>query len=233
MGFGSEDNILNNSMNSQQPTSGTPYNGTVIGGMISSLNLARPLQENMPEIAKEYIEGSSRREIAEHHDISEVYGVSPQVAIRAVGHAIRGYEGGLEVNEFPGLIRDKETLDAICEQHKSDALSNNRAQAFRNGIGRMTHEEQTEARRKGGKTSIENQGYIPWSNDECEAAYELSLLPEYRNSKGVNHNSLKGIINELFHDGQPVRTYNSIRSSVLFTKKSKQKSVSEQINTQV
>ena len=94
------------------------------------------------------------------------------------------------------------------------------------GIGGLTREE----RQENAKKAALSKGLVPWkeqleTNDFCtlfsekETAYRLTQHPDFqRGSKNgramMNAKLIAKFINELFHDGQSIRTNVSISASI-------------------
>lgn len=125
-----------------------------------NIELGRTLHVTHPEIAELYRQGHTRSDIADELGVSGVYGVSKNVAISAVGFALRGYEGHLEwvsLDRYNGLLSDEE-LDRIAIEHNRECGKVIGQEMYEKGIGihgRST-EERSAAGRKGGRLAFEN-----------------------------------------------------------------------------
>jgi len=66
------------------------------------------------------------------------------------------------------------------------------------------------------KMGIKARGQIPWSDDERNDTYSLSIHPDYQHKKGM----VAREINLKYHDGKDVRSIKSIYNCVYNYKKS-------------
>lgn len=84
-----------------------------------SIEIGCQLQQDLPQIADDYRNLTSRREIVEKYRICERYGINIGIAKPAVSYAIRGYHGKEivehhKIHRYDGLINDKRELKKIC-----------------------------------------------------------------------------------------------------------------------
>ena len=73
-----------------------------------SIDLGRTLREDIPEIAELYRKGNYLSTIAEELDIRSRYGVTDNVAMFGVHHAISGHDGSFNLDSYVRLIPDEE-----------------------------------------------------------------------------------------------------------------------------
>jgi hypothetical protein len=83
-----------------------------------SLLVAKKLQSSHPEIKDMYIAGKTLLQIA---DYLKGQGINNQYLDKSISYAIRGHEGGFQVEPFQGLITDEELLEELAKEHDQDA----------------------------------------------------------------------------------------------------------------
>jgi hypothetical protein len=222
-----------------------------MNAILISIRLGKQLQIDIPWIAEDYRKGMFAREIVDENDITGKYGVSKNVAIAAVRYSIVGYEGNSISPVYQGLIKDKRELERLASEHhiksgkkslkegkgrysltKEEKIAiGKKMYKDKKGIHRQTKKEREDANKKAIKALgftlwIKGNGFIP---DEIEYAHWLTHQEENTYSEGnhkgdPNLNSIKRIINEVYHNGNPVRTKRSIAVALSKYKKLKQTS---------
>ncbi|PIN74929.1 hypothetical protein COV18_05330 [Candidatus Woesearchaeota archaeon CG10_big_fil_rev_8_21_14_0_10_37_12] len=124
-------------------------------------------------------------------------------------------------------------VHAFSKYEKKRFASEGGRKAYRDGVGvhGLSEEKKRAAGRNGGLAAAIKRGEIPWSErvdifardvfvscylvDEKEAAYRIGLEERFKRSveprKGLPDNpAIKNEINNLYHDGMPVRSVNAI-----------------------
>lgn len=82
------------------------------------------------------------------------------------------------------------------------------------GIHAMNSEQKREAGRKGLIAKLQAQGLTPWTEEEEKAAFELSILPEYRTPKHIRRDAIAAEINRRFHENKQYRTTQSVYQAI-------------------
>ena len=87
------------------------------------------------------------------------------------------------------------------------------------GCHAQTHEQFVKSGKKAGLASAISRGIIPWSSEELEFAYNLSQDPNYRGGiyiqgNRINNKLIAGRINEVYHEGKPIRNSRSVYSGL-------------------
>jgi hypothetical protein len=73
-----------------------------------SIDLGRTLREDIPEIGDLFREGNYLSTISEELNIISRYGVTDNVAMFGVHHAISGHDGSFNLDSYVGLIPDED-----------------------------------------------------------------------------------------------------------------------------
>lgn len=84
----------------------------------------------------------------------------------------------------------------------------------------LTPEQKLEAARQGGISSVIRKGFIPWTQEESEFAYELYAIQKGKGK--INFRLIEKGLNETYHEGKPVRNESSIRH-IIYDKVKRQK----------
>lgn len=201
--------------------------------ILKTLELARTIQQNYPEIAEMYQEGGTHREIAKKLGVQATYRVSDEVAKQAVGIAIRGYRSeGFGVKSFGGLLNPEKSREIGREHQREVGLSHivngtsifglsgaevrlNAAQggqaAYSNGSGfhGFNGEQRVEAARKG----VEVRGDILWKSGEYESVSNLAGRKEFQHSDGrIKWAIIAQQVNSNYYGGGKIRTPNALRA---------------------
>ena len=193
------------------------------GAITRSIKLGRTLQKDHPEIAVIY-GYYSQRDIPEMLDIQSKYGVSDDIALTGVSKSILGHEGSFGIESYVGLITDEEELKRLREGRKVAGVLKGGQTTYEQGIGvhGRTAEQIIEASRKGNIA----QGNTPWSDEEKEFNYLLSLESEYQHPKGdyspgkPNNELIAFALNIEYHDCKEVRSTNAIGTQLSRYRKS-------------
>ena len=100
--------------------------------------------------------------------------------------------------------------------HIGGSIGGKRTYERRLGIHALTSNE----RKWSGRQSAINRGQVPWIEriitdtycvlSEIEFAYKLSQIPEFRRRSRINNQLITDMLNELYHNNNPVRTSNSV-----------------------
>lgn len=105
-------------------------------------NLGIVIQREFPEVAEDYRAGRLVPEIIAQYDVLSRYGVGRNVAIKAILFAIQGYNGGIGVNSYRGLI-DSSELEELRDGIIQRAI-NNRISEAHLGVSESRSEEAQE-----------------------------------------------------------------------------------------
>jgi transposase-like protein len=199
-----------------------------VSAIRQSIKLGRTLKEDHPEIAVIY-GYYSQTDIPIMLDIQSEYGVGDNVAVNGVRCAINGHEGSFGIEGYVGLITDEEELKRLREGHKvqggqttyeeglgihgrsAEQMSEDGQKGYENGLANRTAEQKSEDTRKG----IISKGQTPWSDEEKEFAYMLSLESEYQHPKGPHRGKLDSELitlelNIQYHDCKEVRSNRAV-----------------------
>ena len=163
------------------------------------IKLGEALIKDHSEIANLRREGNYLHTIAEKLDIQLEYGVTDNLAMFGVRHAISGHNGSFNLDSYVGLIPDKEERKRLEREHKQDS-------------GREV-----------GRESIIAQGKTLWVTEgipEIEYAYALTFLPEYRRGSQVSNELIALELNIEYHDCEEVRTPIAVASNLCRYRKS-------------
>jgi len=226
-----------------------------------SINLGRILQNDFPEIAGLYRKGTFLPQIAEILNIQIKYEVSENVANEGVRRAIVGYKGDSKIENYIGLIPDKESKrigiehkvstgrklhkekmgihGKTTEQKKEDGKKGGRKSYEKKlgvhaltteqlrGLGHKLHQEKRgihaktpEQMSEDGRKSAIARGLTPWTDEEKEFAYQLSLNPDYHYGSKVSGKLISSELNIKYHDGNEIRVSSSVHNFLYRYKKS-------------
>ncbi len=92
--------------------------------------------------------------------------------------------------------------------------------AYQKGLAKRTTEQRRADAHKGGIV----QGNMPWTDEEKEYVYQLSLDPKYQYSEGPNKGKndrwkIMSEVNQKFHRGNEVRSLNSVSLMISYLRK--------------
>ena len=193
-----------------------------IRSIAKEIILGKQLQSDLgEEIRDDYVSGQSRKVIVDKYDIIWKYAVGEEIAISAVGCALRGYKGGLNIDPYEGLIQDDSELVRLCREHK--IASGELLYQQGRGIHAIRPADMEKLRSKGRQTmyrkrlgihgrskkqmSIDGcksaiaRGFTPWIEagvitkpSEKEVAYELSQRKKYRIQEGYNRGDIDNVL---------------------------------------
>ena len=174
--------------------------------------------------------------IVEELALAATYTVGPEVARTAVHYALAGQDGRLGIEPYAGLITDEQDLAAIRLAIARATLSSTERsefgkQGYAQALGKLTPEELSAQ----GIAGAKSRGLTPWTRtsvpgsegmSEVVYAHHLSTHPDYTRQqepgKGKpNWPAITAQLNQLFHNGQNVRTNTSTRYSVSDYRKGK------------
>ena len=179
-----------------------------VSAIRQSIKLGRTLKEDHPEIAVIY-GYYSQTDIPKMLDIQSEYGVGDGVAVIGVHRAINGHEEGFGIEGYVGLITDEEERERIGREH----MVQGGQKAYEQGAG--VHGRIAEQHSEDGRKGAIAKGQTPWSDEEKEFAYMLSLESEYQHPKGPNrgkpNNELITLeLNIQYHDCNEVRSNRAV-----------------------
>ena len=195
--------------------------GEQFGAITRGISLGRTLQRDHPEIAVMY-GYHPQTQIPEMLDIQSRYDVSDNVAVSGVRFAVTGHNGGFGVEAYEGLM-DEEEREWIGRIHNEQSCRKVGRKIYEQGIGihGRTAEQHSEDVRK----ATIAKGQTPWSDEEKEFAYMLSLEQEYQHPNGTNrgqcNNQLIALeLNIQYHDCNEVRSTNAVKKQLFHYRKS-------------
>ncbi|MDD5651266.1 MAG: hypothetical protein PHF86_12770 [Candidatus Nanoarchaeia archaeon] len=212
------------------------FTNSQISAMKHAIELGKLLQKTIPQIAKDYREGISLKEIVKNYNLSSINNLSEDTASEAVRYALCGYHSNirfLSKEVYDGLIPLDEYL-ILSEKHHSDNARKVDEQMRREnqglygistsqrilngkkgartqikekiGIHGKSHEEHQQI----GKSGAEAAGYTVWSNDEKLSVLNMVTQPKYRRSSMIASAKIANELNNLYHQGESIRTAVSI-----------------------
>ncbi|MBI4983492.1 hypothetical protein HZC32_02510 [Candidatus Woesearchaeota archaeon] len=113
------------------------------------------IKTQFPEVADDYRNGLFASQIVDKYSLDTVFQINKYIAQKAVGCAIRGFEGGMGIEAYKGLIEDDKSLEMLAQEHrqKCGEESGNRSFLESFGLYGLTLEEAREKNRRGGKTA--------------------------------------------------------------------------------
>lgn len=179
---------------------------------------------------------------------------SDGIAVSSIGYAIKGHDGSFGVDAYGGLIQDEDELRRLKYEHAASLGRINGINLAKLGLGchginSTTGEKYSvEGGRKGGikggrkvaglinqKTGLRfvveggikgilAQGKTPWTEEEREHAYLLSLDSEYKYQKGKriipDIKKIVEILNNTYHNSEDIRNVPAVRNTISRYKKS-------------
>ncbi len=158
--------------------------------------LGLKIKVDFPEIADEYRNGSTLKEITRGLCLDIYYDVNFTIAREAVRKALTGYNG--EIQKFPrkyiGLISDKEEQKRLAREHKYFQRYSLQAILARGNTPWIERKE------------TENLCTL----SEIEFTYRLSHSHEFQQENRIDFNKIAEEINEKYHDGKKIRTSEAI-----------------------
>lgn len=174
-------------------------------------SFGRRIQRELGDVvAKLYRTGQTYFEMSDSLKIQETYGLSRDIARKALSYAVRGFEGFFGEQSYVGLI-DGAELEELTKKHAEQNGKN--ALTEKRGIHAYSPEERlkigieglkgmtVEERLKGQVRSAAIRGLVHWSDSEME---DLLILSQGRTYSGRN-TKIARMLNDKYHDGKPVR----------------------------
>ena len=170
---------------------------------------------------------------------SEDGNVTRRVAEETIYYVLHGHDHGYGIRAYPGLIQQSELrkIDSIRRKEygrKGGSAGAKTQIRQRKGIHGLSHEQKSEAGKKGAKLGLKAQGKTPYVKaedqgywfDEIEAAYLLSIHPSYQFQHGINkgkpnYREIAQILNEVYHSNRPIRTRKSLAASLFYYRRSR------------
>ena len=154
------------------------------------------IRTEFPEVADDYRNGLFSSQIVDKYKLDNFYRINKYIARKAVGSAIRGFEGGFGVIAYLGLIEDKRELEMLAQEHRHEGSneSGNRAYQECFGFYGLSEEEKIERNIRGGKTAgyktyEEEKGIFSLSLEETARVRELGRIKgresQMKNSTGI------------------------------------------------
>ncbi|MFH1439192.1 MAG: hypothetical protein ABIG89_01400 [Candidatus Woesearchaeota archaeon] len=208
----------------------TDNEGSRMRAMSLAVITGTKIQEDYPDIADLYRGGSTIAEIVLAKGIAEEYGLSTNVALNAVGYALRGcYAGPIRYN---GLIENPEERAEIARKHIENGwteqerrkhglrlVRENKGLFSRSvddlvEVGKKTHKNEkgihssdfgSEGKRKAAIKSNEAIGNIVWSIPEYESLKRKYDSPAYKKGRGSDIERIIKELNDEYHNGTKVR----------------------------
>ncbi|MDO8459781.1 MAG: hypothetical protein Q7S74_01600 [Nanoarchaeota archaeon] len=127
-----------------------------------------------------------------------------------------GCKGGKKVYEERKGIHALTSEEHGSHGRKGGKVSGRRTYEERKGIHAQTLEEKSELGRK----SAIARGEIPWTDEEIEFAYQLSLQPDYHRGKLIRNGLIAIELNKKFHNGEEIRNMDTTYGRLYKHKKS-------------
>jgi hypothetical protein len=212
--------------------------GSQFSAIRHSVRLGRALQNTSPQMAEDYRDGKSLKEIAKSYDISQTKGIAESTAIEAVRYALSGYHsnfGFLGEQDYDGLIPQDEYTNLAKQHHSNNALKIDEQMKKENrGIYGIPSAQRTLAGQKGARNQIEKKigihaqtfedhqelgrlgaealGHTIWSDDEKLSALDMATQPgkEYQRGSRIAIGKIASELNDLYHEGNSIRTARAV-----------------------
>ena len=169
------------------------------------------MQSDYPQIASEYVQGATVKELIRRYDLAEAYGISENTANLAVRLALGGYDSERGIAGFGGML-DPQTLERVAAEHRSKNGIVRGNFNKENGVGFL--DWSYERRRDLGKNSSLVAHLTPWSHEEVHHAYSLSIHPEYRSGDAADAKKISTELNRIFHQGRNVRKSRAVSNKL-------------------
>jgi len=187
-----------------------------ISAIRRTIRLGFTLQNDYPEVAELYKQGSTQREIVETLGLQSKYDVSRSIIENAVGRAIGGHSGGFDVKPYDGLLPPEER-EKLVRDHRQEcgiksgalygALGGKKLYEEKRGVHAFTREERKVVGRRGGnKLYADRKGVHSMTSEELSDAgrrggnisgsknCQERVGVHGRTSEQMNQDSLKGVI---------------------------------------
>jgi hypothetical protein len=115
----------------------------------------------------------------------------------------------------------KKGLHGLSEKRKKKVAKKAGKRSFKLkvGIHGRDNRQVMKDSSKGGKRGAEAQGFTPWQEGEKLLLYILSKSEAYTTSKGLRNKPSAELINNLWHDGEEIRTPGSCSANLMRYKK--------------
>ncbi|GEM_PF-2243914 len=125
-----------------------------IAAITRQVKLGKILQQTIPQISKDYKAGFSASEILEKYNLKERFLVTNNLTLGAIRYALQRYKGGLQIEEYGGMLTKEESKLEIygrtktkhCEDSKKGG---NKTYELKKGIHGSREEEKYTIKRRG------------------------------------------------------------------------------------
>lgn len=134
-------------------------------------------------------------------------------------HELKKGAHGLSARE-----RKRNARKASRMQSREDKCrAGDRSYQLGKGIHGLSEEQKREARRKG----LIARGLVPWSGEEQDELYRMSLLDEFKYDSGNNRemsrlSKIAKKINDIYHKGEDVRTKRAVSKILIRMRRGRQ-----------
>ena len=179
-----------------------------ISAIRHNIRRGREIIERFPQVA-EFYRTISLTEIVESFNLDEELNCTKNQAIRSLGLAIAGFEGGFREETYTGLINNQTLLESLRKERRARVVK----KGYERGIRLMNESERYASVRRG----VFARGAVPWKERECydtycrlsekEFAYRLHLA-------GYNKNEITDILNRDYHEGKSVRIAKYVKTTL-------------------
>lgn len=205
-----------------------------------SIEIAKIIQIQFPNIANEYHSGDSLLILNQKYHIDELFSIKPKTAQEAIRIAIGGYQGQLEMLNIPPFIGmipfdefkrigkkhnidNSKKIGIEYHKHGKGIFSINKEERIK--IGKKSakkllelktgiHAQTPEQRRLLGQKTIIAQGGIIYSQEEFEYIKLLASDKLYQKGKLIKAAAIAKKVNEKFHQSKEIRNGNKIKKII-------------------
>lgn len=213
--------------------------------ILRSIRLGRTLQIDHPNIAELYRQGDSQDGLVRKLNLEDNYGVTRFVAMTAIHYALKGHDKefvGSDLSNYDGLMTAEEMEDLAKKHNSASARELHKQKKGMFGrdkqkhsqdsihAGNITlekrvgiHAQSNEEKKKAGLKGLKTQGNLPYSDEEIEYAYALTLNEEYQHSPESafgriigkpNMSLIASELNQKYHNGKQIRTVRAVEAAI-------------------
>jgi hypothetical protein len=203
-------------------------------------NFGKEIKETFPHIAEDYIGGLTLDQLVSDYHIQEYFGITNrEIARGAVLYALRLLvnrerlkEIGKEHQKVRGeaavakLRKEGRAFFGMSKEERAANGSKSGNITYQNGTG--VHGQNAEERIERSKKGIEARGFVPFSEEEINHIKNLDLKLYRTREIKTDTTRIAREMNQKFHNGNPVRTGNSITQYLQKLKKQNGKHAEEE-----
>jgi hypothetical protein len=171
-----------------------------VSAMFYTPELGLRLKTDFPWIEESFRNGSSLSEIVKDERLSVIQ-ASKKTKMKSLSLALGGYNGKVRmssIKEYPGLMSKEDYYNTWMRHNRESTIRLNTIINHRNM----------------GKLGALKRGKKLWSDEESKACYNLSLCGIYKKGTRIDLTSICEDINYKFHDGENIRTKDSIKKAL-------------------